>query len=136
MRVTGTHPDRQALRVVLVEDDEVPAELLGDFLAGHPRFTRPRVYAHAGAALPGIREFAPHAVLVDLRLAGSSGLDCIRRIRAEGLRTHVLAFTSSTDEDATLIPPPTRPPKALRFSYGYSFLIFFKLSFTEERTEL
>jgi two-component system nitrate/nitrite response regulator NarL len=102
MRVTGTHSDRQALRVVLVEDDEVLAELLGDFLAAHPRFTRPRVYAHAGAALPGIREFAPHAVLVDLRLAGSSGLDCIRRIREEGLRTHVLAFTSSNDEEAIL----------------------------------
>jgi hypothetical protein len=46
MRVTGTHSDRQALRVVLVEDDEVLAELLGDFLAAHPRFTRPRATGH------------------------------------------------------------------------------------------
>ncbi len=102
MRLTGIHPESQSLRVVLVEDDEALVELLGDFLAAHPRFARPRSCAHAAAAIATIREFSPHAVLVDLRLAGSSGLDCIRRIREEGIRTHVLAFTSSNDEETIL----------------------------------
>lgn len=92
----------ELLRVVLVEDDEALVELLSDFLGDHPRFVRPLAFAHAVSALPGIRKFAPHVVLVDLRLAGSSGLDCIRRIREEQLPTHVLAFTSSNDEETIL----------------------------------
>lgn len=87
------------LRVVIVEDDDALAELVSDYLADHPKFTRPRVFSHAAAALAGIREFRPHLVLVDLHLAGSSGVDCIRRIRNAKLPAKVLAFTSSSDEE-------------------------------------
>lgn len=89
-----------ALRVVIVEDDDTLAELVSDYLAGHPQFMRPRVFVHAATALAGIREFRPHVVLVDLHLAGSSGIDCIRRIRGAKLPVKVLAFTSSSDEEA------------------------------------
>ena len=83
-----------------MEDDEALVELLGDFLGSDPRFSRPESCAHAATAIPIIRRIRPHVVLVDLRLAGSSGLDCIRRIREERILTRVLAFTSSDDEEA------------------------------------
>ncbi len=93
---------KSPLRVVLVEDDEALAELVSDYLAAHPRFTRPRVFVHPATALAGIREFRPHLVLVDLHLAGSSGIDCIRRIRDAKLPAKVLAFTGSSDEEAVV----------------------------------
>lgn len=93
-------PPTERIRIVLVEDDEALVELLSDFLGNDPRFLRPEACAHSAAALPLIRRTRPHVVLVDLRLAGSSGLDCIRRIREERIQTRVLAFTSSADEEA------------------------------------
>ena len=100
MTASRTQRSGSALRVVIVEDDAPLAELLGDYLADHPQFVRPKVFEHPAAAVAGIREFRPHLVLVDLRLVGSSGVDCIRRIRNAKLPVKVLAFTSSSDEEA------------------------------------
>lgn len=100
MSVSSSATLDSALRVALVEDDEALAELLCDYLAAHPRFTRPRFFAHPATALAGIREFRPHLVLVDLHLGGASGIDCIRRIRDAKLPAKILAFTSSNDEEA------------------------------------
>lgn len=90
------------LRIVIVEDDEALADLLVEFLEGDGRFVRPRTFSHARSGVSGVKEFRPHAVLVDLRLKASSGFDCIRRIRAECPPTHVLAFTASDDEESIL----------------------------------
>lgn len=98
-------PDRAAgepLRIVIVEDDEVLASLLAEHLAGDSRFAPPRIYCHARSGVSGVKEFQAHAVLVDLRLKGSSGFDCIRRIRAECPPTRVLAFTASDDQESIL----------------------------------
>jgi DNA-binding NarL/FixJ family response regulator len=88
------------LRIVIVEDDEALAGLLVEHLEGDSRFARPRTYSHARSGVSGVKEFHPHVVLVDLRLKGSSGFDCIRRIRAECPPTRVLAFTASADEES------------------------------------
>lgn len=91
-----------ALRIVIVEDDESLASLLVEHLAEDSRFAPPRSYSQSRSGVSGVKEFRPHAVLVDLRLNGSSGFDCIRRIRAECPPTKVLAFTASDDQESIL----------------------------------
>lgn len=103
MLFLGTDNSRAGqLRIVIVEDDETLASLLAEFLGADRRFVRPRTFEHARSGVAGVKEFRPHAVLVDLRLNGSSGFECIRRIRAECAPTHVLAFTSADDDESII----------------------------------
>ncbi len=103
MLFLGTDDSRDSLlRIVIVEDDDTLATLLVEYLGADPRFVRPRAFEHARSGVAGVKQFLPHAVLVDLRLNGSSGFECIRRIRAECAPTHVLAFTSADDEESII----------------------------------
>ncbi len=90
------------LRIVIVDDDEPLARLLIDFLDADCRFLLSKSFSDARSGVAGAKELRASAVLVDLRLNGSSGFECIRRIRAECPSTRVLAFTASDDDESIL----------------------------------
>lgn len=90
------------LRVALVEDDHRLAEVVAEQLSTAPGFGPVAVFHSAVTALRGIPVLAPHVALIDLRLGGMSGLECIRRLRAQGLHTKLLAFTGSSNPEVVL----------------------------------
>jgi CheY-like chemotaxis protein len=68
-------------RVLVVEDNTDLAELLSEALAFLG--TEVAVAASADDGLKHYRTMRPHLALVDLRLAGTSGLELARAIRTE-----------------------------------------------------
>jgi two-component system nitrate/nitrite response regulator NarL len=90
------------LRVALVEDDVRLAEIVADHLSNLPGFGPVSVFHSAVTAVREIPPLAPHVALIDLRLGGMSGLECIRRLRDLGVTTRLLAFTSSDSPEVVL----------------------------------
>lgn len=88
-----------ALRVAILEDNLNLAELVADHLATIPGFAPVTVFHSAVTALREIPQLDPHVALIDLRLVGMSGLECIRRLREQGVSTKLLAFTASNSPD-------------------------------------
>lgn len=89
-------------RILIVEDHAIDAKLASILLeaSGFEVATAATV-REARAALI---EFAPHLVLVDLRLPFSDGLDLVRAIRADPVRANtpivaVTAYAMSDDEE-------------------------------------
>lgn len=89
-------------RVVVLEDDQNLAELLRDFLSPQPEFETPKVFQDSASATRTILAEKPHIALIDLRLGGESGLDCLRELRKQGVSTRLIAFTS-LDDEATIL---------------------------------
>lgn len=70
-------------RVYVVDDHTMFREGLRQLIDHEPGLMVCGDAADAAGALAGIRETKPDVVLVDISLAGSSGLDLIKAIRAE-----------------------------------------------------
>ena len=77
--------DSRAMRVLVVEDEEVLSEVFRDFLTelGH----QPVIVRSAEAALGTLETERPDAIILDIHLPGMSGLDFmqLRPIRESGL---------------------------------------------------
>lgn len=87
-----------ALRLLLVEDDPIVAEVMRGLLReqGHA-VTH---VAHGLAALSEIAARQFDAALLDLDLPGVDGLALARMLRAQGFRAPLLAVTARSDADA------------------------------------
>jgi len=89
-------------RVIILEDDKNLAELLIDFLSPQPEFETPKIFGDCASATKAILSENPHIALIDLRLGGESGLDCLRELRKLGVSTRLIAFTA-LDDEATIL---------------------------------
>jgi DNA-binding NarL/FixJ family response regulator len=81
------------VKVVLIEDHLMFREWLGQMLAREPRFV---VCGEADNIQEGLRlieENSPDIAIVDLTLRGSSGLELIKNIKAQGLDVPVLVLS-------------------------------------------
>jgi DNA-binding response OmpR family regulator len=88
-------------RILIVEDERQTARLL-EFILSRDGYRVARA-ADGPHALAAAGEFRPDAVLLDLQLPGLSGLEVLRRLRAEPERAGliVLVLTASSFE----VPP-------------------------------
>lgn len=86
------------LRLLLVEDDAIVAEVLEGLLRlqGHDVVRA----AHGLAALSELDAGPFHAALLDLDLPGVNGLDLARLIRSRGMHLPLLAVTARADPQA------------------------------------
>jgi CheY-like chemotaxis protein len=76
----GDEPSH-ALRILIVDDDAVTAEMFGEILQLKGYETR---LAHDGAqGLSVAREFVPDAIFLDLELPGMDGFEVARALREE-----------------------------------------------------
>ena len=125
-RRNGSRPaeDAEAGRpaLLVVEDDESMASALAALLRDRYRVTHVRRLAE------GLEEAAamePHAILLDLWLADSAGLDTLRRVREAMPSTPIVVLTGETDletgvqalragADDYLVKPPPAPDTLLR----------------------
>lgn len=98
-----TTPTTPPLRVLIVEDDPLTAELHGAYVERCPGFTSAGV-AHTAAeailALRAARTGEPiHLLLLDMNLPDMFGLELCRRMRAEGVGIDVIAVTANRDAE-------------------------------------
>ncbi|GAP38282.1 two-component hybrid sensor and regulator [Piscinibacter sakaiensis] len=87
----GYHGARQ--RLLVVDNEEVDRGLMASVLA--PLGFELRLAASGHEALALLREFSPHAILMDLAMPGIDGWETIRRIRAEQLSDAPVAIVSA-----------------------------------------
>jgi two-component system repressor protein LuxO len=81
-----------AARVLIVEDTPTQAEVALALLRDMGHETR--LATTGEEAVPLAAEWRPDAILMDLELPGISGLDAMRRMRAEGVKAAVVVVTS------------------------------------------
>jgi len=89
----------RAIRVAIVEDEQVLLESLRHFLATCPGFAQPDCFMRADAAVVELTRTPADIALVDIHLGGESGLDCISRIRAARGARFVVAHTVADDQE-------------------------------------
>jgi signal transduction histidine kinase len=99
---TPTTPLRRSVRVLVVDDNRDSAEMVAEALQhlGHTVSV-----AHDGpGALTEAEAFIPEVVLLDLGLPTMDGFEVARRLRAGGVRVHLVAMTGygqASDRQAT-----------------------------------
>ncbi|HOQ84807.1 MAG TPA: sigma-54 dependent transcriptional regulator [Phycisphaerae bacterium] len=79
-------------KLLIVEDEISLARSMGDALSGNGHEVR---LVHVGErVMSAFREFAPHLVLLDLRLGGVNGLDLLQQMKAEAPDTEAIVITA------------------------------------------
>lgn len=88
-------------RILVVEDDATVASVVSAYLrdAGF----EPRVAADGGTAERTWQEWRPDLVVLDVLLPRRSGLDVLRRMRADGDHTLVVVLSARGDEDDRVV---------------------------------
>jgi response regulator of citrate/malate metabolism len=85
------------LRVLVVEDDPIAAEAHRAYVDRLPGFTCAGVVGSAAAALHTLSRDRFDLVLLDMNLPDQHGLDVVRRMRAAGDLTDVVAVTAARE---------------------------------------
>jgi DNA-binding NarL/FixJ family response regulator len=95
---TRTAPADKCRKLVAIIEDDMDMRLFMQDLLAHSEDLRCLdAYSSAEKALSVIPRRIPQLVLVDIRLPGISGIDCIRRLKAIMPRTPVVAVTGLRD---------------------------------------
>ena len=87
------------IRVSIVEDDAPAREILADWLAHAKGF---QFVSGFGSAEEGLTELArqkPDVVLMDIKLPGMSGVDCVRQLKPQLPQTQFVMHTVYEDSN-------------------------------------
>jgi len=91
----------EPLRVLIVDDDEIVAELHRAFVADLDGFVVTGAVGTGPDAVAAIRNHRPDIVLLDMHLPGFSGLEVLRITRADRRpQPEVIAVTAARDVDS------------------------------------
>ncbi|MFM1846943.1 MAG: hypothetical protein RL417_417 [Pseudomonadota bacterium] len=85
-------------RKILIIDDDMTALDIVDFLFEDKGFEVAR-RADGVSALACVDEVAPDIILIDLMMPKMNGQECIKEIRAKGIRVPIVAFTALDDPE-------------------------------------
>ncbi len=69
------------IRISIVDDDKALRESIATFINGSPGFRCVSTYGSAQAALEGLPGESPDVVLMDINMAGMSGIECVARLK-------------------------------------------------------
>ena len=86
------------IRVVLFEDNKSFRQSLGLYLASSDEVFLAGSYPDASQALANIRKHKPDVVLMDIQMPGISGLEALKKIKAESPETKILMQTVFDDD--------------------------------------
>ncbi|HSH88734.1 MAG TPA: LytTR family DNA-binding domain-containing protein [Ramlibacter sp.] len=84
---------------LIAEDEPVAANALAAWIEKSPRLALVATCGDGGTALEKIRQLRPGLVLMDIQMPGMTGLEVVRALRDDDLRTAVI-FTTAYDEHA------------------------------------
>lgn len=87
------------IEIAIVEDDTIIRESLAILINGTPGLTCISTFSTAEAAVKGLLENPPDIVLLDITLPGISGIDAMRKIRAENPDIDFLVLTIHEDRE-------------------------------------
>src|ERR1700742_3596626 len=86
-------------RVSLVEDDPGTRESVSAILSRNKGLQFLRAYATGEEAIEGITAEPPEVALVDINLPGTSGIECVQRLKAALPKVEFLMLTTYEDSD-------------------------------------
>lgn len=85
--------------VIVVEDDRGLREQLAKILYTAPDIACIGAYASAENALPAIKEKLPNVVLMDIKLPGMSGIQCVAEIKKSFPAMYVIMVTAYEESE-------------------------------------
>jgi DNA-binding NarL/FixJ family response regulator len=85
--------------VIVVEDDRGLREQLTKILVTAPDIACVGAYASAEIALPAIKEKVPNVVLMDIKLPGMSGIQCVAEIKKSFPAMYVIMVTAYEESE-------------------------------------
>lgn len=91
-----------AIRVLVVDDHPIVRQGIESLLSNYDEFDIVGQADNGVDALRLVAKHEPGVVLLDIRMPGESGLDVLRRIRAQRPQTRVLMLTSFDDDEYVL----------------------------------
>ena len=90
------------IKIVLADGHQIVLDSLEQLFAAEADF---RVIARCSdgeEALQTVRKLTPDILILEIRMAGMDGLECLRRLKQEKLPTQVVFLTAMVDEDQAL----------------------------------
>lgn len=87
------------IRVAIVEDDPDIRQSLSLLVRGTPGYELCGAFESAEAALEGLPGARPEVVLMDINLPGRSGIECVRRLKADRPGIQVVMLTVFDDSE-------------------------------------
>jgi DNA-binding NarL/FixJ family response regulator len=87
------------INVSIVEDVQEIRDGLRFLVNQTPGFSCVSAYDNAEAALAGLPLDAPHLVIMDIGLPRGTGIDCMRKLKAQGAHMQFVIFTVYEDSD-------------------------------------
>jgi len=87
------------ISVSIVDDEKELRDSIAAFVNGSNGFRCLSVYSNAEAALKGLPNDRPDVVLMDINMAGMSGIECVERLKAIAPEMQIVMLTVYEDTD-------------------------------------
>lgn len=87
------------MRIVIIEDDRTLLENLKILLSGEKDITIEGSFHSAEEFLPRLPNLSPDLLLIDLGLPGMSGVELIKKVKADVPGLDIMAYTMFDDRD-------------------------------------
>ena len=85
------------IRIIVVEDDPMVAQLNATYLSRMEGFTVTGVFSNGREALAALRENPADLAVIDVYMPVCNGVELLRSIRSEGIPTSVILITAATE---------------------------------------
>src|SRR5690348_2323043 len=87
------------ITVAIVEDDRPVRESLAVLINGAENIRCVATYATGEAAVEDMVRKKPDVVLMDINLPGLSGIECVRKLKAQSPKLQILMLTMYEDDE-------------------------------------
>ncbi|SPE51670.1 Two component transcriptional regulator, LuxR family [Verrucomicrobia bacterium] len=87
------------ITVSIVDDEPQLRRSIATFLNGEPGFKCVSTYANAKEALRGLPLDQPNVVLMDINMAGMTGIECVARLKAANPEMQIVMLTVYEDSE-------------------------------------
>jgi DNA-binding NarL/FixJ family response regulator len=87
------------ISVSIVDDEKELRDSIATFVNGSNGFRCVSAYSNAESALKGLPADRPDVVLMDINMAGMSGIQCVERLKAQAPEIQVVMLTVYEDTD-------------------------------------
>ena len=87
------------ISVSIVDDEKGLRESIATFVNGSPGFRCVSSYSNAEAALRGLLSDKPDVVLMDINMAGMTGIECVEKLKAAAPEMQIVMLTVYEDTD-------------------------------------